>query len=458
MGRSLRVGRLATFAFFALNGFVLGMWIVHIPAVEHRAGISHAVLGWLLLLLGGGAFAGMQVVGPLTDRLGARRVVPASAALCSAAVILPGLAVDTPTLGAALLVLGFGNGCLDVSMNTHAVQVERGYRRPVMSAFHAVFSIGGLFASLVGARTLSWGWSAPASLAGVSVVGLAAAALAAPALLRPEPASTGEARTARAGIRRGTPPRVWALAVLALMLMLCEGVANDWSALDLRDVLDAPPAVAALAYGAFSTAMTIGRLLTDRVATRFGPVAVVRCGASLAALGLTAVALSPGIPLALTGWTVFGAGLSGCIPQLFSAAGHADQDAAGTNVSRVAGLGYLGALSGPAVIGPLTNVIPLNLTFFLPVACCVIAGCTAQILRPTPEAAGRNTPADGVWRRQASDAAPRAFPPEAGGDAGTTRRVRRVRTDVADLAEPRPSRRRATGSRLGSIEDDRRRA
>ncbi|MER7396445.1 MFS transporter [Streptomyces sp. NPDC000151] len=403
MERSLRHGRVATFAYFALNGFVLGMWVVHIPAVEHRAGISHAVLGWLLLLLGLGAFAGMQIAGPLTDRIGARTVVPLSAALCSAAVVLPGLAANVWALAASLLLLGFGNGCLDVSMNAHAVLVERAYGRPVMSAFHATFSIGGVLAALVGARTLSWGWSPAATLGAVAVLGLAVAAPAAGGLLR----SARTARTARtasdttetsgtaesssgltgAARRHRTPRRIWLLAALALMLMLCEGVANDWSVLHLRDVLDAPPATAALAYGAFSTTMTVGRLLADRVAGRFGAVAVLRYGAALAALGMTVAALSPWIPLALTGWAVFGAGLSGCIPQLFSAAGHVDQDAAGVNVSRVAGLGYLGMLAGPAVIGPLTHLAPLNLTFFLPVALCAVAACTAAVLRaPRPVA------------------------------------------------------------------------
>ncbi|MEU3188355.1 MFS transporter [Streptomyces sp. NPDC006923] len=384
MKNPLRAARQATFAFFTLNGFVLGMWIVHIPAVEQRAGISHAVLGWLLLLLGAGAFAGMQVVGPLADRYGARKVVPASAVLCSAAVVLPGLAEGPVALGAALLVLGFGNGCLDVSMNTHAVQVERGYARPVMSAFHALFSVGGVLAALIAARTLSWDWSPAATLAGVSVLGFVVTALAAPALLRPEPTGGGKSPEAvpSGGARRRTPTRIWALAALALMLMLCEGVANDWSVLGLRDILDASASTAALAYGAFATAMTIGRLLTDRVAARFGPVAVVRHGAALAALGLTAAALAPWIPLALIGWTVFGIGLSGCIPQLFSAAGHADQDNAGANVSRVAGLGYLGMLAGPGVIGPLTHFVPLNVAFFLPVAFCVVAACAAGIIRP----------------------------------------------------------------------------
>ncbi|MFC6885935.1 MFS transporter [Actinomadura yumaensis] len=394
MERHLRAGRLATFAYFVLNGYLMGMWIVHIPSVEHRVGVGHAVFGWLLLLLGAGAFAGMQAVGPLTDRFGARAVVPLSAAACSAAVVLPGLAVDAWTLGAALLVLGLGNGCLDVGMNAHAIQVERGYRRPVMSAFHAAFSIGGVLAALTGARTLGWGWSPAATLGGAAVFGLAAAALAAPALLRPEhvrppatapPAAPTTPAAPTAGARRGTSRRVWLLAALALMIMLCEGVANDWSALHLRNVLDAPASTAALAYGAFATAMTAGRLLADRVAARVGPVAVLRYGASAAALGLAAAAASPWVPPAIAGWAVFGAGLSGCVPQLFSAAGHADQGAAGANVSRVAGLGYLGMLAGPAVIGPMTGVLPLNLTFFLPVACCAVAACAAGVLRPSRE-------------------------------------------------------------------------
>jgi MFS family permease len=391
MERSLRAGRKATFAYFVLNGFLLGMWIVHIPSVEQRTGISHPTLGWLLLLLGGGAFAGMRLVGPLADRLGARTVVPASAILCSAALALPGLATGVWTLGAALVLLGFGNGCLDVSMNTHAVQVERGYRRPIMSAFHALFSIGGVAASLVGALTLSRGWSAATTLGGTALVGTAAAALAAPALLRPEPAPTGESpepqpteppRTAALT----APPLLRMLAVLAFMLMLCEGVANDWSTLQLKDVLHAPAATAALAYGAFATAMTVGRLLTDRVGARIGTVAVLRYGSAVAAGGLTLAALSPVVPLALLGWAVFGAGLSGCIPQLFSAAGHSDPDNAGANVSRVASLGYLGMLAGPAVIGPMTHLMPLNIAFFLPVALCVTAGFTAQILAPRPAA------------------------------------------------------------------------
>ncbi|RST06846.1 MFS transporter [Streptomyces sp. WAC07149] len=391
----LRNGRRATFVYFALNGFLMGMWIVHIPVVRQHTGADHALLGWLLLLLGAGAFAGMRLAGPLTDRFGAQVTVPAGAALCAVALVPPAWAADAPALGAALLLLGFGNGCLDVGMNTHAVQVERGYGRPVMSAFHAVFSVGGALAALAGAAALGLGLPAAATLGATALGGLLLALLAAPALLDPDPAPAPVPAPAQASAQVTAPagdaavrparrasPRVRMLAVLAFLLMLCEGVANDWSALHLEDSLGAPAATAALAYGAFAAAMTAGRFLADRVAARTGPVAVLRHGAALAAAGLALAVAAPGVPAALAGWTLFGAGLSGCVPQLFSAAGHADPGAAGANVARVAGLGYLGMLAGPAVIGPLTRLVPLGPALLLPVACCAFAALAAGALRP----------------------------------------------------------------------------
>ncbi len=54
MERSLRVARVATFVYCVLDGTLMGMWLVQIPAVEKRVGISHAALGSLLVLLGHG--------------------------------------------------------------------------------------------------------------------------------------------------------------------------------------------------------------------------------------------------------------------------------------------------------------------------------------------------------------------------------------------------------------------
>ncbi|MFD8815259.1 MFS transporter [Streptomyces sp. NPDC059627] len=393
MDRSLRAARVATFVYFILCGTLMGAWVVHIPAVEERVGISHATLGGLLVLLGLGAFVGMQVAGRLADRLGARVVVPAAGVLCSATLVLPGLSRDPGTLAGALLVFGFANGCLDVSMNAHAVHVEKAYGRPVMSAFHAMFSVGGVIASLVAAAAAGTGASPAATMGALGAIGVVTALASARSLLPAAPppaaAATGsgsgsgsaEEERAPAAKRRSAPGRIWVLAGLALVVMLCEGAANDWSALHLKDVLGTPASTAAFAYGTYAATMTIGRLLADRLVARFGSVAILRHGSATAAVGITIVAFSPWVWSAFAGWGLFGLGLSGCVPQLFSAAGHADPAAAGANVSRVAGLGYCGMLAGPAVIGWLTHLMALNHAFVLLTLLCVITAAAAGVLR-----------------------------------------------------------------------------
>ncbi|WP_394346788.1 MFS transporter [Streptomyces dangxiongensis] len=386
MSHTLRSARTATFVYFILCGTAMGTWVVHIPAIEERVGVSHATLGGLLVLLGVGAFIGMQAAGRLTDRLGARIVVPATGVLCSAALALPGLSRDPWTLAGALLAFGFCNGCLDVSMNAHAVHVEKAYGRPVMSAFHATFSVGGVLASLAGAATASAGLSPAAGMAVMGVLGVVIALVSAGALLPAAPTAADTDSVEAAGQAqpadcRRASRRIWLLAALALMVMLCEGAANDWSALHLKDVLGAPASTAAFAYGTFAATMTIGRLLADRLVARFGSMAILRHGAATAAVGITIVAVSPWIWAAFAGWALFGLGLSGCVPQLFSAAGHADPSAAGANVSRVAGLGYVGMLAGPAIIGWLTHLVVLNHAFVLLTLLCAITAMAAGILR-----------------------------------------------------------------------------
>ena len=51
-----------------------------------------------------------------------------------AAVVTPAFAPGLVTLLAALIMVGIGIGLTDTAMNTHAVTVEKGYRRPIRSS------------------------------------------------------------------------------------------------------------------------------------------------------------------------------------------------------------------------------------------------------------------------------------------------------------------------------------
>ncbi|MBF6247988.1 MFS transporter, partial [Nocardia elegans] len=186
--RRLRIARAAVFTVFGLNGFLLAMWVVHIPVVTDRTGIAHSTLGMFILLMAGAGIVGMRAAGPLADRFGSRTLVAAAAVVAALAVIGPGLATAPAGLAIALACFGFGNGALDVSMNAQAVHVERAYRRPIMSAFHALFSGGGLLGSLLGAAALRAGLDLRVTLVLASLACLALVALSVPRLLADRPA------------------------------------------------------------------------------------------------------------------------------------------------------------------------------------------------------------------------------------------------------------------------------
>lgn len=353
---------------------MLGMWTVNIPGIKAHTHTSTAELGVALLLMGGCAWVGMQVSGRLVDRFGSARVTVSALALGALTLLGPAFASNTVTLAVALMVLGLVNGGIDVAQNAQAALVERHWGRPIMSSFHAMFSLGGFLASLVGGLLIAAGTPIPLQMALAIVVMVLAIAALRPHLL------THDVRDpeAPAGTKPPWTSQVVLLGVLAFWLMLAEGVAYDWSALHLHTELGADKATASLAYGSFSVAMTVGRLTVDRVVHALGPGRFVTFAALTGAAGLTLVTVAPVIWVALVGWVVFGLGLAGCVPQFFSAAGNIDPAHSGALMSRVVGLGYVGMLAGPSLIGAIAGVSSLNVAFVVPIVGAVFAATLAQ--------------------------------------------------------------------------------
>ena len=135
---------------FAVHGFIFASWAVRVPAVKEQTGASSAALGLALLGLSAGAVATMALTGGLCRRLGSQRVAVVSCALLSVTLVLPALARSATMLGLALLFFGAAYGCLNVAMNSIAVDLVAALRRPVMPGFHAAWSFGGLAGAVLG--------------------------------------------------------------------------------------------------------------------------------------------------------------------------------------------------------------------------------------------------------------------------------------------------------------------
>ncbi|RCV49584.1 MFS transporter [Marinitenerispora sediminis] len=388
----MRRARAAVWAYFFLAGMITATWASRIPAVKSQAGLDDGALSVALLGLAVGALAAMQVAGRLSDRFGSGAVMPVAAVLGCLSLAGPGHAASLPALFAALFAVGAGHGLIDVPMNVHAARVERGYGRPVMAGFHAAFSIGGFAGAGAGALAARAGLGAAATF-WITALALLVLALAARGPLLPgrdhaeAPAASAPPRGRRPRSPRPSP-RIVCYGLAALCAFLAEGSALDWSSVYLHDDLGASPALAAAAFSVFSAMMAAGRLAGDRLSARFGPVAVVRTGGLLAAAGLGAGLLVPTPPVALAGFAVLGLGLSCIVPQVFTATVRHDPGRAGRNLGFVAGVAYVGLLSGPVVIGAIAHLAGLAVGLAVPAVLALAVGAGATVLRPAGERGG----------------------------------------------------------------------
>jgi MFS family permease len=195
------------------------------------------------------------------------------------------------------------------------------------------------------------------------------------------------------GGRRGKPVRPGVLILLLGTVGLCgllvEGATADWSAVYLHDNLGTSAGFAAAGFAAFALAMTVGRLLGDGLAARFGPVRLVRASGLIAAAGLAGGLLSNNPVGGVAGFAVLGAGLACIIPQVFLAGGTADPARPGHGLARVVGMSYLGMVSGPVLIGGAATLIGLPLALGIPVILALCVAALAGVLTPREAPAAR---------------------------------------------------------------------
>ena len=135
--------RFAVSLIFAINGMVFGTWASRIPAIVDFHDLSPGSLGLLIFLAGLSAVIAFSVFGRAADKYGAAFITKrATIFLIPLTLIFIAFANSIGMLVMAVIYFGAIHGGDDVAMNAWAAEVEREYTRPVMSSFHAMWSLG----------------------------------------------------------------------------------------------------------------------------------------------------------------------------------------------------------------------------------------------------------------------------------------------------------------------------
>ncbi|MEC3998738.1 MFS transporter [Actinacidiphila sp. DG2A-62] len=400
---ALRRLRIALTVFFAVDGFLFAGWVVRIPAIKAHVGASAGQLGLALLGVSAGGVATMVLTGRLCRAFGSERVTVGTGVLLSLSIALPPRAHTAPALGLVLLVFGVAYGGLNVAMNSVAVDLVAALRRPVMSGFHAAYSLGGLLGAGIGGL-LAPHLSPGTHLLLLTPVGLLAVAWAGRVLLanplggpaargRSRPAGAPEGAAAGAATRARVPGATLLVAVFGLIAACTaygEGALAEWGPLHIQQDLHGGPGVAAAGYACVALAMAIGRLSGTALLERFGQTRALVLGGLTACAGMLVGALAPYTPLVMAGFAVTGFGLANLFPTAIARAGELTGP---SGVAAASTLGYGGMLLGPPSIGFLTDAFGLPTALTTVAALAALAALIAFTTRGGGAAARRRSAA-----------------------------------------------------------------
>ncbi len=359
---NIKNARFAVIVIFAVNGVLFGSWASRIPAISNFHNLSPASLGLLIFLLGLSAVVAFSAFGRAADKFGASFVTKlASCTLLPLTLIFIAYANSIWTLVAAIIFFGAIHGGIDVAMNAWAAEVERKSKRPLMSSFHAMWSLGSGIGAGFGVLLTTHKFGVEAHFTIISVVVLL---ITLSILAIPFQSETKQKNKDAPFISIPKGPLL-AVAFITFFASLGEGAVADWSAIFLIDVASVEEGTAALGFAAFSICMFSMRLMGDKIVSIIGPSKTARYSGLVALIGATIlVTFESFIPLVIA-FSLIGLGIAVIIPLAFSRAANDKNISQGTAIASIATLGYGGMLIGPLFVGFIADATSIKTSFLI---------------------------------------------------------------------------------------------
>ncbi|MFI7543415.1 MFS transporter [Actinoplanes sp. NPDC049599] len=362
-----RRARVAVAALFLTNGALFSNVVPRYPEIKEALDLSNTLFGTAVAAGPLGALTGGLFASAAIRRFRSSRTGAIGIALIAAAFLLVAAVPNWWLLALVLLVAGGADAIVDVAQNAHGLRVQRLYGRSIVNSFHGLWSVGAVLGGLMGSAAAGLRVSLGVHLAVAGAVFSAVALIAYRFMLpgaedaeRAAPTETGPV-PARRSFTWPAVRMLAALGALAAFGALVEDAGASWGALFLTDYLSAGAATAGLAFVALQVAMTVGRLLGDRVVDRFGQRTVTRAGGALAAAGMGLALTWPSVGTALAGFALAGLGTATLVPAAMHTADELPGLPHGAGLTIVSWLLRVGFLLSPPLVGLVADLTSLRL-------------------------------------------------------------------------------------------------
>ncbi|MCM5661600.1 MFS transporter [Galbibacter mesophilus] len=361
---------------FASLNILFGTWAIYIPTIKSKLEITEGQLGIALFFFALGTLVFIPIAPLVIKKLGVGHSTFLGIVLYAVLFLLPFLAPSYLLLAVSLFIVGASSGLTDIVMNTLVSEVEREDNITIMSATHGFFSLGGVIGAGVGSLLklfIETPW--------VHMLCVIIFVVITNLLLFKFYKSVKGTVSSGGGMDLAYLKPLFGLCVIGFLILASEGAIADWSSLYLKNVtLTSSTFLIGLGYTLFSATMTCGRFFGDFASDKYGALKIINVGVGIGVVGYLLI-LTANTFLALLGFGLVGLGFSVIIPELFRLAGKVDGVEPAKGISFIAGISFVGFLTGPVILGFLADLSSLRLSFTALLVAAIIVFFTSYYLR-----------------------------------------------------------------------------
>jgi MFS family permease len=357
--------RLMTIVFFVISGVISATWASRIPEMQVKLEMNNAAWGTVLFASPVGLVCGLLVASWLTAHFGVKKIMITSAIIASLLLVMAGFSDTRLQLMVTLFFMGFSRTILNISANTHSLDVQKLYEKPIISTFHGIWSLACFISATIGSLMIVFN-----ILPGYHFLIMALLCILFSLLY----INTSLGSKIHSNEKKPffvMPDRfLFVLGMIAFCGMICENAIFDWSVNYFETTVAARKGLVTTGYQSFIIAMTLGRLLGDRLVARFGAINMLMLNGGLVACGFLFAAAFPLLLPAAIGFVIIGLGDSLIVPIVYALTAKSKNIPPAYAIAAVTIVGYSGFLTGPLLIGFLSSWLGMQWTF----ACIALFG------------------------------------------------------------------------------------
>ncbi|MFT4838595.1 MAG: fucose permease [Nonlabens sp.] len=355
---------------FSSVNILIGTWILYLPHIKMKFELNDSQIGLALFFTACGLLISIPFVPYINNKIGVGRSTQVGILFLALFFNLPLLASNYYLLCSSLLFTGIFSGFTGTSMNALVSIIEKRDQQNFMSAAHGFFSLGGFIGAGIGSFLIVQFSNPSYHMLLMSSIIVISTLLLSPSyknVVEPEEDKSRE----NTNIFKNIQP-VLGLSIIAFIIMFNEGAVEHWSNLFLFDIVRVSESQAGFGFVIFSLTMTLGRFLGDGVSKKIGSIKSISFGLIIAAMAYSLILVSNFYTTVL-GFGVLGLGISVIVPEVFRLAGKTKGLNTSVAISVVSGIGFMGFLVGPVLLGFISNWSNLIMSYVFLLALIVTA-------------------------------------------------------------------------------------